>query len=160
RRLPQGAAHEGVVRDPVGRARGLAGADVPVSHGSLAESATNPAGQDDPVHGPGELERCGDRAGLPGPAPSGIGVSLSEESAPRESPPPAPLDRQKEPSPLLLLCVGLAAVQPAAPAASPPRDRPLDSGAAGGSGPDPRGGDPDPGSERRRAASVRDDPLS
>src|SRR5262249_4769851 len=69
-------------------------------------------------------------------------------------------DRPKDPSPRLLLCVGLAAVQPAAPAASPPRDRPLDSGAAGGSGPDPRGGDPDPGSERRRAASVRDDPLS
>src|SRR5262249_20589366 len=111
--------------------------DVPVPHGGLAGLATHFAGEDDPVHGPSELERCGDRAGLPRPIPGRIGVPLPEESAPCEPPSPTPLDRPKDPSPRLLLRVGLAVMQSAAPTTPPPGDRPLDPGLAGGSGADP-----------------------
>src|SRR4051794_41159645 len=100
----------------------MAGADVPVPHGGLAGLATNPAGQDDPVHGPGELDRCGDRAWLSEPAPGEIGVSLPEEPAPCESPPPTPLDRPEDPRPCLFLCPGPAAVQLVAPATAPSED--------------------------------------
>ena len=113
--------------------------------GGVAGLATDAAGQDDPVHRPGELERRGDRAGLSGPAPGGVGVSLPEEPAPCESAPATPLDRSEDPGACVLLRAGLAAVQLAAAGTAPPGDRALDPGVAGGARPDPRGGHPDLG---------------
>ena len=42
RRLPEGAAHEGVVRDRLDRAGGIAGAEVPVPYGGLAGTCNGP----------------------------------------------------------------------------------------------------------------------
>ena len=89
-----------------------------------------------------------------------VGVPLPEEPVPCEPPPATPLDRSEDPRACVLLCPGLAAVQPAEARTSPPWERPLDPGVAGGTESDPGGGDLDPGSRRGRATPVGDDPVS